>query len=127
MIYNPEGMVNNRLGRARLHRRQPAEKPISGSYHHRIGARMTWARSLQDGEPPETEQVVGGDRVTMIGRPSAGKSLLVGALLRQGRKSWHSFSDKDWMIIPNNAGRDDERNDIGELISLMNSFVQGRP
>src|SRR5262245_37230601 len=25
MIYNPEGMVNNRLGRARLHRRQPAE------------------------------------------------------------------------------------------------------
>jgi hypothetical protein len=87
---------------------------------------MTWARSLQDGEPPETEQVVGGDRVTMIGRPAAGKSLLVGALLRQGRKSWHSFSDKDWMIIPNNAGRDDERNDIGELISLMNSFVQGR-
>jgi hypothetical protein len=63
----------------------------------------------------------------MIGRPAAGKSLLVGALLRQGRKSWHSFSDRDWNIIPNNDGREDERNDIGELISLMNSFVQGRP
>src|SRR5262249_6289515 len=59
--------------------------------------------------------------------PAAGKSLLVGALLRQGRKSLHSFSDKDWMIIPNNDGSEDKRNDSGELISMINSFVQGRP
>jgi hypothetical protein len=53
--------------------------------------------------------------------------LLVGALLRQGRKSWHSFSDKDWMIIPESDERDEGRQDLGELISLMNAFIQGRP
>lgn len=72
-----------------------------------------------DGDVDEDAEDPNALSVTLIGRPQAGKSLLVGALLRQAHNSLHSFDHLNPMFIANRG------NDTDELISLMNRFLRG--
>lgn len=89
---------------------------------------MTWEPMQPDAAvimAASTGVIPNHNRVTMIGRPQAGKSLLVGALLRQGRNSVHSFDDYQPLFFAR-ADPDEGRNDTAELISLINLLVQGQ-
>ena len=62
--------------------------------------------------------------VTLIGRPEAGKSMLLGSLMRQGGDSLHSFAHIKPHFTPG-AVHHGQQASIDELIGLMHRFVQG--
>ncbi len=89
-----------------------------------------WTRKKSDEQEPEAgpapQVALSGDRVALIGRPQAGKSLVLAALLRQARNSIHSFAEHNPQFLPFKR-KEDSRNDLGTMLDLTDRFVQGQP
>jgi hypothetical protein len=87
---------------------------------------VAWTRNKsQEAVIESVEQAPNRDRLVMIGRPQAGKSLVLASLIRQSSNSVHSFADYNPLFFPVKR-KEDSRNDLGSLQDLSNLLVQGQ-
>ena len=113
--------------KSKTRRGEPTPDPAAESYatgHSETGADDT----VFDTRSPDDIREVSQDQLglCLLGRPKAGKSQLLGSLLRQSRNSVHSFADLSPSFMSSALGQPQVGRNTQELRDLMNDVLHDR-